>query len=207
MSDNQPPKPPKPPAPKPPKPAGSTQPVKKETVRITLRSQPGEGEAPKPAAPAPPRPAGAPPKPGGPPKPAAVAPAPPAGAKTVPLTPSGGAQSQPVAPGTQPLPKATVKLQPTQPVSAPPLAAVQSAPVRTASFVKEDEDDEDEGALMPLAAIALVVAAALLLVQLFSWPSFGPANGDGWKLPETGKKAYWQDNRGAAKTDDIVLPE
>ena len=70
MSD-QPPKPPKPAAPKPPKPAGAA-PVKKETVRITLRSQPGEGDGdpPKPAAPAPPKPAGAPPKPGGPPKPA-----------------------------------------------------------------------------------------------------------------------------------------
>ncbi|MFT4550342.1 MAG: hypothetical protein ACI8XO_003952 [Verrucomicrobiales bacterium] len=187
----------------------STVPLKKETVRITLRAKPGAGTEgapapPKPPAPRPPAPpsaAGAPrppapPRPagGGPPPPAptiplsparpAGAPAPPpAGAKTVPLTqaptPSGpavGAQTArlqstpPNAPGTRPLPKATVKLAPTQPIASAPTASISSAPIKggVASQVLADDEAEEEGGITPFAAIALVLAVAVLAIELLT---------------------------------------
>ena len=105
------------------------------------------------------------------------------------------------------LPKATVKLQPTQPMAKPTGTAVQSAPVYKGPAVVED-DEEDEGILNPLAAIAVVLAAVLLLVQLFSWPSkFSPGvdstpGVETWKIPKV-KKETWQDASGGLKEFDI----
>ena len=197
----------------------STVPLKKETVRITLRAKPGAGTEPAagaPAPPAPPRPpappapsgaapAPRPPSPGGtapvpprppggaPPPPArtvpltpappAGAPAPPAGAKTVPLTqaptrpgPAVGQQTARLqtapsgAPGTRPLPKATVKLAPTQPVASAPTASVASAPIKggVASQVLADDEAEEESGIMPFAAIALALAVAVLAIELLT---------------------------------------
>jgi len=151
------------------KPSGKTSsvPLKKETVRITLRKD-AEGSAPPPPAP------GAPPAP----KPPAAPAAPALGAKTVPLTPAppaaagaplaqptaklapSGAPTQPGAGGTQPLPKATVKLQPAQPAAAS--GAV--APITTGKLSGELDDDSAEAGLTPFAAIALVIAIAALVV-------------------------------------------
>jgi len=200
----------------------STVPLKKETVRITLRAKPGAGTdaaaanaptAPVPPAPprppAPPAPGGAapaprppappspaPPKPPGgapPPPPAktvpltpappAGAPGPPAGAKTVPLTqapsPSGPAVGQQTAklqtapsgaPGTRPLPKATVKLAPTQPMASAPTASISSAPIKggVASQALADDEAEEESGITPFAAIALVLAVAVLAIELLT---------------------------------------
>ena len=171
--------------------------------------------------PTPPKPAGvapAPPKPaGGPPKPVSVAPAPAApAAKTVPLTQpvaaaTAAAATAAVAEGAgavkAQLPKATVKLQPTQPLAKPTGTAVQSAPVYKGPAVVE-EDDDYEGILNPLAAIAVVLAAVLLLVQLFSWPSkFSPGvdntpGGETWKIPKI-KKEVWQDSSGDLKDLEV----
>lgn len=155
------------------KPSGKTSsvPLKKETVRITLRKD-AEGSAPPPPAP------GAPPAP----KPPAAPAAPSLGAKTVPLTPAppvaagaplaqptaklapSGAPTQPVAGGTQPLPKATVKLQPAQPAAAS--GAV--APITTGKLSGELDDDSAEAGVTPFAAIALVVAIAALTIGLLT---------------------------------------
>ena len=155
------------------KPSGKTSsvPLKKETVRITLRKD-AEGSAPPPPAP------GAPPAP----KPPAAPAAPSLGAKTVPLTPAppvaagaplaqptaklapSGAPTQPIAGGTQPLPKATVKLQPAQPAAAS--GAV--APITTGKLSGELDDDSAEAGVTPFAAIAMVMAIAAFSIGLFT---------------------------------------
>lgn len=164
--ENNAPQPPRPPAPKPPTAKTSSVPLKKETVRITLRSQPGEEGAAAPApTPAPPAPGG-----GAPPKPAA-----PAGSKTIPLSPAPAAGGAPAVgkrtvqlkssgPATQPLPKATVQLSRTQPVSsAPPTAAVGGAKFQTAAF--DDEDDEPAG-MNGIAGAALALSFVLLIIMM-----------------------------------------
>lgn len=158
------------------KPSGKTSsvPLKKETVRITLRKD-AAGSAPPPPAP------GAPPAPKPPAAPAAPA-APSLGAKTVPLTPAppaaagaplaqptaklapSGTPTQPLAGGTQPLPKATVKLQPAQPAAAS--GAV--APITTGKLSGELDDDSAEAGVTPFAAIAMVIAIGALTVGLMT---------------------------------------
>lgn len=187
MSDQDQPTPPR------PTPKTSAVPLKKETVRITLRPQSSEGAAPPPppgaamGAPPPPRPVAPtvplapPPRPavgGAPPAPAAARPAPPpgpVGSKTIPLsqpptrptTPMAGkptakiATSAPAA--AQPLPRATVKLQPT----ASPSAPISSVNVRTASL--DDDDELDEGPLNVMGWIALVASVAVLIGVLAAW--------------------------------------
>ncbi len=78
------------------------------------------------------------------------------------------------APGGAPaagLPKATVKLQATQPMARPSISAPPSAPVkRTASADSEqfynDEKDPEEG-LVPLSVVCFLLSAVLLVVQMF----------------------------------------
>jgi hypothetical protein len=112
--------------------------------------------------------------------PASLTPAakPPQGAKTIPLQkPPGGALSgaakQPGATG--PLPKSTVQLQKTQPVSKgapttalkPPSAAAAAA---GGAFDEEEEFEYVEASegMMPLAVVVLVLAVVLLAVELLS---------------------------------------
>jgi hypothetical protein len=149
----------------------SSVPLKKETVRITLRKD-AAGSAPPPPAP------GAPPAPKPP-----VAPTPPLGAKTVPLTPAppaaapaaGALSAQPTAKltpagaptqpgGTQPLPKATVKLQPAQ----SPGSAGAVAPITTGKLSGELDDDSAEAGITPFASICLVIALAALAIGVMT---------------------------------------
>ncbi|MGB0774805.1 MAG: hypothetical protein ACPGUY_03095 [Akkermansiaceae bacterium] len=168
-----------------PKPMKKTSavPLRKETVRVTLKSTPEDSKAPAPpAAPKPPAPA-----PTIPLKTSGPATTPPAPAPTVPLK-AGGAPTKPAAPAptvqlstpgatgpgtvplaggaSQPLPKATVQLQQTQPMGAP-ASPSQAATIRTA-----DDDDgasnEGEGAATGLAVVALVVALIVLGVQIMT---------------------------------------
>jgi len=158
----------------PEKPSSNTSsvPLKKETVRITLRKGADSGSVPPPA-------------PGAPPAPKPPAPAPPLGAKTVPLTPAPPAAtppaagaplvqptakltpaSAPSAPGsTKPLPKATVKLQPTQ---APSAAGTGVAPITTGQLAGGLDDDSAEAGITPFASICLVVALAAFAIGLFT---------------------------------------
>lgn len=172
-----------------PKPMKKTSavPLRKETVRVTLKANPEDSKAPAP--PSPPK--------------APDSPKPPAPAPTIPLKTSGagtakppapaptvqlqsGASTKPAAPAptvklntpaasgpatasltggsNQPLPKATVQLQQTQPMGSPATPS-QAATIRTA-----DDDDADsdrgEGASTALSVVALVAALVVLGVQL-----------------------------------------
>ena len=188
----------------------SAVPLKKETVRITLRANapgsdsppsavplaprpaptaPSFGGAPAPTVPLspPPRPSlggpppapSAPTAPGAPPRPAL--PVTPVGSKTIPLgatpprpaTPAmarPASATLPVSGGTQPLPRATVKLP-----SAAPTAAISSAPIRTASMADDDEEADDG----PLNIMAWVALAASLAFLFFAFASV-----DSWPLSE-----------------------
>ncbi len=206
------------------KPSGKTSsvPLKKETVRITLRKD-ATGSAPPPPAP------GAPPAPKPPATPAA--PAPPLGAKTVPLTPAPpvaaqttvkltptGGSVQPTR--TQPLPKATVKLQPAQSPGATGGAGV--APITTGKLSGELDDDSAEAGVTPFAAIALVMALAAFSIGLMTSqnvfeqdkktkePSYAVPyrdykHGNYEKVIRTGKQAGQIDY--SFVFDDNVLPE
>ena len=177
-----------------PKPMKKTSavPLRKETVRVTLKATP-EGKAG--AAPAPPTAPSSP-------KPPAPAPAP-----TIPLKSTGPGTAKPPAPAptvmlrggaasigipapaptvklntgtsgpgtvalagsstgaaSQPLPKATVQLQQTQPMGSPSTPS-QAATIRTA--VDDDSDgNASEGAASALSVVALVAALVVLGVQL-----------------------------------------
>ncbi|MBL9133636.1 MAG: hypothetical protein JNG86_20670 [Verrucomicrobiaceae bacterium] len=144
-----------------------------------------------PGAPTAPRPPGAPPPTASLPaatRPLAQNPAAPAaprvetGAPTVPLTPgapkpmapkppgSGSGTGPMVGGGTAPLPKATVKLAPTQAMQRPAISAPPSAPVKRSAAADSEqfyEEKDPEAGLMPLSAICFVLAAALLVVQMF----------------------------------------
>lgn len=66
-------------------------------------------------------------------------------------------------PGTQPLPRATVKLQPT----ATPSAPISSVNVRTAAL--DDDEEVDEGPLNIMGWVALVGAIAAALIVWATW--------------------------------------
>ncbi len=175
----------------PPSPSKQTSsvPLKKETVRVTLKA----ADAPPavPSATVPMAPPVRPPVPGGPPTataPAVGAPRPTAPAPTIPLRtagapgapaptiplrtagapPSGPAPTIPLrtaagAPTAPGLPKATVQLQaPTQPLgTSAPLASSVSLKVED-----EEEAGENEGVVKILAGVGFAAALALLAFQL-----------------------------------------
>ncbi len=154
------------------------------TVPMSAPRPPSAPGAP-PMAPGAPPMAGAPPRaPGAPGAPVAPgAPRMETGATTAPLKtmPTRPAVSAPRTPGTAPLaagpgagagalPKATVKLQQTQPMARPSISAPPSAPVkRTAATDSQqfyEEKDPEEG-LMPLSVACLLASVVLLVIQMF----------------------------------------
>ena len=201
------------PPPSPTGPSGKTQsvPLKKETVRITLRAKPGEAPAsPEGAAPiapptAPLRPAVPAPM-GRPPAPAP--PSAPLGSRTIPLTSAPaprtpttpGRPTQPLAGGaaaTQPMPKPTVRLQPQQAPGATATGAISSAPLKTA-VLDDEEDEADDKGLGLIAGIVLGLAAILLLITAFSHDDFRLGVADdqanaGWKIPRKAIKPLDED--------------
>jgi hypothetical protein len=171
----------------------SSIPLKKETVRVTLKASdappaaPGAPVAPKPPTPsisAPPAPSIAAPTVGGAPRPSAPAPtialrpagAPsaPAPAPTIKLNTAPGPGAPTVALKTAPLgapagqtvslPKATVQLQPpTQPLGTAGPSLTQAATIRTA-----DDEEESAGATTIsniLSVLGFLGAAAVVVVQ------------------------------------------
>lgn len=184
------PPPPAPPAPRPlgPPPAATVptappRPPGAPAAPVAPGAPPAMARPPVPSAPGAPRPPGAPPvAPGA----APVAPGAPrveTGATTAPLRagPAKPGVSAPRPAGTAPLaaapgagtgalPKATVKLQQTQPMSRPSISAPPSAPVkRTAAADSQqfyEEKDPEEG-LMPLSVVCLLFSVVLLVVQMF----------------------------------------
>lgn len=137
-----------------------------------------------PGVPVPPTAPGVPRPPAAPMAPRPVAPSAPGarvetGATTAPLSkpaprPPGGAGTAPMgsaAPtsGTAALPKATVKLQQTQPMARPSVSAPPSAPVkRTAAADSQqfyEEKDPEDGLLVP-AVLCFILSAVLMGIQM-----------------------------------------
>jgi hypothetical protein len=165
----------------------SSVPLKKETVRVTLKA----ADAPPavPSATVPIAPPVRPPVPTAPPAPTVGggAPRPPAPAPTIPLRPAGapsamapaptirlasaGAPTSPAAklPGSPPtvaLPKATVQLQaPTQ-----PLGTSFSQPSQAATLQNDDDEEEggNEGLATILSGVGLAAALIVLAFQLMT---------------------------------------
>lgn len=197
----------------PPSPLGKTQavPLKKETVRITLRAKPGEGG--EGAAPAPPtaplRPAAPPPavaRPAAPPPPAgavgsrtiplspAPAPAGPRPPSAAPAPPAQPAAAAPARPMTTPLapaqgapgPRPTVRLQPQQGPGAA-TGTISSAPLKPAAL-DDDEEDTSENGLGLLAGIVTGLAALFLIIAALGSETLPlgvslDQKNPGWKIP------------------------
>lgn len=174
--DNQPPKPPA------PMKKTSAVPLKKETVRVTLKSEPTKPAAPTasaPAAPSAPKPPA--PAPTIPLKTAPVATAPgaprpvggaPAPAPTIPLKTAPAAASKPLATaavggGNQPLPQATVQLQSTQPLGTP--TASTSPQIGTIATTDVDDDDDNDTIPTVMSILAFVLALGVLVIGLMTW--------------------------------------
>lgn len=169
----------------------SSVPLKKETVRVTLKAAdapPAVPSATVPMAPPvrPPVPGGAPPTPTAP----SMAPRPTAPAPTIPLRTAGAPSAASPAPtirlatstapigtgalkpagapslpgGTPTLPKATVQLQPpTQPLGTSFPTASQAATLK----VEDDEEEEaNDGVVKILAGVGFAAALAVLTFQL-----------------------------------------
>jgi hypothetical protein len=106
---------------------------------------------------------------------------------------AGGAAAAAGATGA--LPKATVKLQPTQPMARPSVSAPPSAPVkRTAAADSQqfyEEKDPDQG-LMPLSVVCLLLSIILLVVQMFGSDKFQPAFISQLDVPQAPLKKWEQ---------------
>lgn len=71
---------------------------------------------------------------------------------------------------TAPLPKATVKLAPTQAMQRPSISAPPSAPVKRSAAADAEqfyEEKDPEAGLVPLSVICFVLSAVLMVVQMF----------------------------------------
>jgi len=124
-------------------------------------------------------------------KPAAPSPAgAPVGAKTIPLAkapsaggPVTGKQTAPLTPGgggAKPLPKATVKLQKTQPMEGsgglPDKTISQAPDIKSTADVEEEwEEDFEEGGLLPFAIIVLILAIVVLVINFLTMNAYQPA--------------------------------
>ena len=100
------------------------------------------------------------------------------GAVTAPMVkPAPRAPGGPAVPGTAPMvpagpggaPKATVKLQQTQPMVRPSVSAPPSAPVKRSAPAESEqffEEKDPEAGLMPLSVVCLLLSLVLLGVQM-----------------------------------------
>lgn len=90
----------------------------------------------------------------------------------------GGAGTSPAAP----LPKATVKLQPTQAMQRPSISAPPSAPVKRSAAADAEqfyEEKDPEAGLVPLSVICFVLSAVLMMIQILGSDSAGIVDTEG----------------------------
>ena len=200
-NDNQPPAPSK---------QTSSVPLKKETVRVTLKAADAPPAVPSAAIPMappvrPPVPMAPPTAIGGPPRPptpapsiplrpaapaSSMAPAPairpaPSAAPTVAISPPAGRVLPTMAPPTMALPKATVQLQ------APNKPSGPTFPSQAATFQADEEEEEEgeDGLANILSGVGLAAALIVLIFQLMTastWISAedNPKTGDWMQLME-----------------------
>lgn len=94
-----------------------------------------------------------------------------------------------------PLPKATVKLQPTQAMQRPSISAPPSAPVKRSAAADAEqfyEEKDPEAGLVPLSVICFVLSAVLMAVQMFGADAVksDPTGESPIMVPEKGKKDW-----------------
>lgn len=100
------------------------------------------------------------------------------------------------AKGAAPLPKATVKLQPTQAMQRPSISAPPSAPVKRSAAADAEqfyEEKDPEAGLVPLSVICFVLSAILMAVQLLGSDIAGIVDTEGGSpvmVPEAHKQAW-----------------
>jgi len=184
-----------------PKPMKKTSavPLRKETVRVTLKATPDSGAgSDSPPAPAPTIPLNKP----GTGAPSVPAPAPTVklqtGAPTPTLRPQTATKtpepaptvkldtpgtSSPTGSSSQPLPKATVQLDQSQPMGAPTELAGTPSQAPTIVAVDDAAARKEEGSAAVLSVVALVAALILLGVQLGTtniWVNDETQENPGW---------------------------
>ncbi len=115
-----------------------------------------------------------------------------------------------------PLPKATVKLQPTQAMQRPSISAPPSAPVKRSAAADAEqfyEEKDPEAGLVPLSVICFVLSAVLMMIQLLGSDKAGIVDTEGGspiKVP-VDKRQEWETRNsvtGAWNNDNFkkVLP-
>ena len=103
---------------------------------------------------------------------------------------------------TTPLPKATVKLQPTQAMQRPSISAPPSAPVKRSAAADAEqfyEEKDPEAGLVPLSVICFVLSVVLMVVQMFGADAVKTAERgeeSSIMVPEKGKQDW--ENRSAS---------
>lgn len=116
------------------------------------------------------------------------------------------------APATGALPKATVKLQQTQPMARPSISAPPSAPVkRTAAADSEqfynDEKDPEEG-LVPLSVVCFLLSAVLLVIQMFGSDRVSSSDASPIMVPKPNPAAWERLNEDHTWSNDrFKLPD
>lgn len=95
-----------------------------------------------------------------------------------------------------PLPKATVKLQPTQAMQRPSISAPPSAPVKRSAAADAEqfyEEKDPEAGLVPLSVICFVLSAVLMMIQILGSDSAGIVDTEGgspFKVPAKGNQKW-----------------
>lgn len=95
-----------------------------------------------------------------------------------------------------PLPKATVKLQPTQAMQRPSISAPPSAPVKRSAAADAEqfyEEKDPEAGLVPLSVICFVLSAVLMVVQILGADGAGIVDNEGGspiKVPAENRQAW-----------------
>ena len=136
------------------------------------------------------------------------------GAPTVPLQKAAPGPRPPTVPGAgtgpmvgggagpaSPLPKATVKLQPTQAMQRPSISAPPSAPVKRSAAADAEqfyEEKDPEAGLVPLSVICFVLSAVLMAVQMFGADAVKSAEPNAESpimVPASGKMPWENQNK------------
>lgn len=142
------------------------------------------------------------------------------GAPTVPLKPgprppgAPGAGTGPMAggaPGTAPLPKATVKLQPTQAMQRPSISAPPSAPVKRSAAADAEqfyEEKDPEAGLVPLSVICFVFSAVLMVIQVLGSDAYKSEDDSPIMVPTAHVEPAWESQNPSTKewTNKFTLP-
>lgn len=111
-------------------------------------------------------------------------------------------------PGTAPLPKATVKLQPTQAMQRPSISAPPSAPVKRSAAADAEqfyEEKDPEAGLVPLSVICFVFAAVLMGIQMLGSDAVKSEDDSPIMVPLANKEK-WEDRTAGVWNNQFLNP-